>query len=67
MAEEQDTVDRVVAQAGKLAGWLARTSWQAASRLPGGEAAQRQFRKARRPCSTRCASGSTKKEPSPAT
>jgi hypothetical protein len=46
VAEEQDPVDRVVAQAGRVAGWLARTSWQAASRLPGGEAAQRQFRKA---------------------
>lgn len=46
MAEERDPVDRVVAQAGRVAGWLARTSWQAASRLPGGEAAQRQFRKA---------------------
>nr|WP_042190884.1 Abi-alpha family protein [Kibdelosporangium sp. MJ126-NF4]CEL19663.1 hypothetical protein [Kibdelosporangium sp. MJ126-NF4]CTQ94537.1 hypothetical protein [Kibdelosporangium sp. MJ126-NF4] len=46
MAEEQDPVDRVVAQAGRFAGWVARTSWQAAGRLPGGEAAQRQFRKA---------------------
>ncbi|MFC0116232.1 Abi-alpha family protein [Kibdelosporangium aridum] len=46
MADEQDPVDRVVAQAGRLAGWLAKTSWQAAGRLPGGEAAQRQFRKA---------------------
>ncbi|CAM4184057.1 Abi-alpha family protein [Kibdelosporangium persicum] len=46
MAEERDPVDRVVARAGRLAGWLARTGWQAAGRLPGGEAAQRQVRKA---------------------
>lgn len=48
VAEERDRVDRVVEQAGKVAGWLARASWQAASRLPGGEAAQRQFRRAER-------------------
>jgi hypothetical protein len=48
VAEERDGVDRVVEQAGRVAGWLARTSWQAAARLPGGEAAQRQFRKAER-------------------
>lgn len=48
MAEERDGVDRVVEQAGRVAGWLARASWQAAARLPGGEAVQRQFRKAER-------------------
>ncbi|GAB3869668.1 Abi-alpha family protein [Kibdelosporangium lantanae] len=48
MAEQRDGVDRVVEQAGRVAGWLARASWQAAGRLPGGEAAQRQFRKAER-------------------
>jgi hypothetical protein len=48
VAEERDGVDRVVDQAGRVAGWLARASWQAASRLPGGEVAQRQFRKAER-------------------
>ncbi len=48
MAQERDGVDRAVEQAGRVAGWLARTSWQAAARLPGGEAVQRQFRKAER-------------------
>jgi Abortive infection alpha len=48
VAEERDGVDRVVEQAGRVAGWLARASWQAAARLPGGEAVQRQFRKAER-------------------
>jgi hypothetical protein len=48
VAEERDGVDRVVEQAGQVAGWLARASWRAAARLPGGEAVQRQFRKAER-------------------
>jgi abortive infection alpha-like protein len=48
VAEQRDGIDRVVEQAGRVAGWLARASWQAASRLPGGEVAQRQFRKAER-------------------
>ncbi|TCO58045.1 Abi-alpha family protein [Actinocrispum wychmicini] len=48
MAEQRDGIDRVVEQAGRVAGWLARASWEAAARLPGGEAAQRQFRKAER-------------------
>lgn len=46
MADERDRVDRVVARAGRVAGWLARTGWQVAGLLPGGEAARRQFRKA---------------------
>jgi hypothetical protein len=48
VAVERDGVDRVVEQAGRVAGWLARASWQAAARLPGGEAVQLQFRKAER-------------------